>query len=538
LGVAVDSVDNIYVADTDNNRIVKIDSQVYCRLILDSADSMQFDGPDGVTVDSFGNIYVADNSNDRIIKFDSKGEFIWCQNTANGPLDNPIDIAVDFSQNVYVADSNNNRIVKLDSNGGFIWNQNTGNVPFDWPCGIAVDSAAGTVYVSDYGNSAIHKFSVDGAYLDSWDNSNTHTVDVAVDSLGYVYSCDRSYNKVRKFDSLGTLLISFELYGAFEIAIDGAGNMYLADAYSNQIVKLDSNGEFLDSWSSFMFPVINQNTGEGYPNIQSAITAANPGDTIFVYSKTFYENVIIDKPIVLLGEDRDTTIIDGMGYDEVIKITTDHVTVSGFTLQGANSVGMFLLDASYNTLSDISFRNNVVAGLYLRRYSHHNEIYDNHFELNDIGLWIDSFQGESNNNIIYSNNFERDDWWCALDECSNTWYDDTLNKGNYWNDHPGGTYTGFIWDTPYDVPGSGLNQDMYPLVAPWPPLCGDANTDGIIDVGDVVYSVTYLYRGGPAPEPVCIGDANNDGIINVGDVVYLVSYLYRGGPAPDSNCCG
>jgi uncharacterized protein (TIGR02145 family) len=57
-------------------------------------------------------------------------------------------------------------------------------------------------------------------------------------------------------------------------------------------------------------------------------------------------------------------------------------------------------------------------------------------------------------------------------------------------------------------------------------------------VGDVVYMVTYLYRGGPAPVPnTCVGDVNNDDIVNVGDVVYLVTYLYRGGLAPDPNCC-
>ncbi len=63
---------------------------------------------------------------------------------------------------------------------------------------------------------------------------------------------------------------------------------------------------------------------------------------------------------------------------------------------------------------------------------------------------------------------------------------------------------------------------------------GDVNGDGIINVGDVVYLVSYLYKGGPAPDPSWVGDANSDGIVNIGDVVYLVSYLYRGGPPPCS----
>jgi hypothetical protein len=69
-------------------------------------------------------------------------------------------------------------------------------------------------------------------------------------------------------------------------------------------------------------------------------------------------------------------------------------------------------------------------------------------------------------------------------------------------------------------------------------LCGDCNNDDIINVGDVVYLITYLYRGGSAPIPkTCVGDVNNDDIVNVGDVVYLITYLYRGGSPPNPDCC-
>lgn len=61
---------------------------------------------------------------------------------------------------------------------------------------------------------------------------------------------------------------------------------------------------------------------------------------------------------------------------------------------------------------------------------------------------------------------------------------------------------------------------------------GDANADGVVDVGDVVYLVNYLYKGGTAPDPLDAGDANCDGVINLGDVVYLVNYLFRGGSPP------
>ncbi len=67
----------------------------------------------------------------------------------------------------------------------------------------------------------------------------------------------------------------------------------------------------------------------------------------------------------------------------------------------------------------------------------------------------------------------------------------------------------------------------------FPALCGDCNGDFVVNVGDIVYVVGYLFRGQAPPRcPANRGDCNSDGVINVGDIVYLVSYLYRGGPAP------
>jgi hypothetical protein len=64
------------------------------------------------------------------------------------------------------------------------------------------------------------------------------------------------------------------------------------------------------------------------------------------------------------------------------------------------------------------------------------------------------------------------------------------------------------------------------------PLRGDANGDEIVDIGDVVYIVNFLYRNGDPPIPLQAADANCDGIVDIGDVVYLINYLYRGGDPP------
>lgn len=61
---------------------------------------------------------------------------------------------------------------------------------------------------------------------------------------------------------------------------------------------------------------------------------------------------------------------------------------------------------------------------------------------------------------------------------------------------------------------------------------GDFNGDGYIDVGDVVFAISYLYKFGPAPDPIEAGDCNCDGIVDLGDVLYLISYIYKGGPPP------
>jgi len=64
-------------------------------------------------------------------------------------------------------------------------------------------------------------------------------------------------------------------------------------------------------------------------------------------------------------------------------------------------------------------------------------------------------------------------------------------------------------------------------------ICGDANADGDSNVGDAVYIINYVFKGGPAPNPIEAGDVNGDGNCNVGDAVYLIAYVFKGGPAPD-----
>jgi hypothetical protein len=63
---------------------------------------------------------------------------------------------------------------------------------------------------------------------------------------------------------------------------------------------------------------------------------------------------------------------------------------------------------------------------------------------------------------------------------------------------------------------------------------GDANGDCEINVGDAVYLIAYVFKGGPGPIPyvLCSGDANCDCQVNVGDAVYIINYVFKGGASP------
>src|SRR5438876_1123667 len=82
----------------------------------------QFRGADGVAVDRNGNVFVADTDNERIQKFDNGGTFLTTWGSAGtGPGQfNVPRVAVDGSGNVFVADAFNNRIQKFDNGGTFL----------------------------------------------------------------------------------------------------------------------------------------------------------------------------------------------------------------------------------------------------------------------------------------------------------------------------------------------------------------------------------------------------------------------------------
>jgi len=91
---------------------------------------------------------------------------------------------------------------------------------------------------------------------------------------------------------------------------------------------------------------------------------------------------------------------------------------------------------------------------------------------------------------------------------------------------------------PYDTTRTLVTEVEYAIqISPWD-YRGDVQPiggDGVVDLGDLLFIINYLYKGGPEPDPYSEGDADCSGIIDLGDVLTLINYLYKGGPVP--RCC-
>ena len=111
--------------------------------------------------------------------------------------------------------------------------------------------------------------------------------------------------------------------------------------------------------------------GKGnYSSINEAINYASNNDTIFVSNGTYFENITITKPIELIGEDKNTTIINGNGLGTVIYISADYVKIRGFTITNGgpqlhNRDAGIKIESNYYTISDCNISSNKNHGLIL-----------------------------------------------------------------------------------------------------------------------------------------------------------------------------
>lgn len=140
-----------------------------------------------------------------------------------------------------------------------------------------------------------------------------------------------------------------------------------------------------------------------YSRIQYAIDVSNDGDTVFVWddSSPYFENIIIDKKIFLIGENKNSTIIDGRSLDDVIKINDEGVTVSGFTIKNSKkdwlNAGIVLFSDNNCVYDNIIV--NTENGIY--SYDLDNTIIENNLIRNCDNSGI-SIPFSSNNTIRYN----------------------------------------------------------------------------------------------------------------------------------------
>ncbi|EMR74647.1 nitrous oxidase accessory protein [Thermoplasmatales archaeon SCGC AB-540-F20] len=143
-----------------------------------------------------------------------------------------------------------------------------------------------------------------------------------------------------------------------------------------------------------------------YTKIQDAINDSSDGDTVFVYddSSPYYENVVVNKSINLIGEDKVTTTIDG-NDNNVVLIIADFVTISGFMIQNSGILnnGITISNSDSNTIIQNTIINNH-HGIFLDE-SNNNNITGNNIsnEVSSIFLDFSSDNNISCNDI--SNNF-------------------------------------------------------------------------------------------------------------------------------------
>ena len=328
--LALDSKGNLYIADALNHRIRLLTGGNVTTVAGTgtagwagdgaAATSAELNYPEGVAVDSAGNIYIADTGNHVIRKVDTTGNITTIAGTGgqigsigdSGPalsaqLNRPSALALDASGNIYIADTGNNEIRKLVGanifcvlgcgiTGGSLANPNA----------LVVD-ASGAIYIADSEQHSVIKYA--GAPLTITTLAGSGTINgfsgdggpgnqallntpegLAIDSAGYIYIADTLNGRVRKILKDGTIVTiagngtenytgdggpatAASLNFPHGLAVDGKGNVYVADN-ANAVIRLLSP----------VYPAINAG---GVANSASGATTLAPGSLATAYGTYF-----------------------------------------------------------------------------------------------------------------------------------------------------------------------------------------------------------------------------------------------------------
>jgi sugar lactone lactonase YvrE len=287
MGVAVDDSGNLLIADYHNNCIRRVDKGGIITTVAGNgkpgyigdgglATSAELSSPDSVAVDTSGVLYIADTGNNCVRKVDTAGIISTVAKCG------AVSLAVDKAGNVYAADTWNNRICKIDNSGTVTAVAGNGTASYSGdgvpaagaglssPRGVAVDGS-GSLYIADTDNSRIRKVDVKGIistvagngcadfnYRDTGDggpatNAGLHLPEgVAVDGAGNIYILEGDSEIVRKVDTSGAITTvagngqegytgdggpatAAELFFPTNAAVDASGDIYISDSGNNRI---------------------------------------------------------------------------------------------------------------------------------------------------------------------------------------------------------------------------------------------------------------------------------------------------------------
>ncbi|MDE1845267.1 MAG: hypothetical protein KGI10_08075 [Thaumarchaeota archaeon] len=268
-GIAIDSDNNIYVADSGNSQIKKFDPKGKLLFTLGSIGSSkgEFIHPLGIFVNE-KYVYVLDTGNSRIQMFDKNGNFIYSwgkYGDQQGMFHTPVSMSSDKYGNLFVVDSEQNVIQIFDPLGNYkdeispvlAEGEDIGGAGFK---AITFDSKNNFYIIST--NNKILKYSSIGKFINFYGSNGTEDgrfnqpSAIAIDTKDYVYVADPGAHRIQKFDSNGNFILGWgssvdgddEIDAPTGLAIDALNNIYVVDRNQGTIQKFTSNVVVLPNW--------------------------------------------------------------------------------------------------------------------------------------------------------------------------------------------------------------------------------------------------------------------------------------------------